>query len=349
MKKIYLLDCTLRDGGYVNDWNFGSSRIRGILKLLSESNIEYIECGYLTEQCEPSADSARFTNLAAVDAVLPRQKIRQRYAVMIDYGTYSLEHLDDASAYAPVIRVCFHKKDSVEALTFCELLVKKGYDVFVQPMVSPIYSDAEFIDMIRAVNRIKPAAFYIVDSFGSMELGDFKRLLFLTDHNLSQNILLGYHAHNNLQQAYENAKYMAESKLSHDIILDASVYGMGRGAGNLHIEMFAYYLNANYGKTYNVERLWDVFDDYLSSIFAERYWGYSMPFYLSALNHCHPNYAAYFACKGVLSYRLLDQLLASLPTDVKNTFLKDAADRYYTAFLQLHPNLQSTEKPQGAP
>ncbi len=338
MKKIYLLDCTLRDGGYVNNWDFGESQIRGILKLLSESYIEYIECGYLTEQCEPSIDSTRFTNLAAVDAVLPQHKTCQRYAVMIDYGTYSLEHLSDASAHAPVMRVCFHKKDSVEALTFCELLVQKGYDVFVQPMVSPMYSDAEFIDMIGAINKIRPAAFYIVDSFGSMELCDFQRLLFLTDHNLSGDILLGYHAHNNLQQAFENAKYMVESKLSHDIILDASVYGMGRGAGNLYIEMFASYLNANFGKAYNVERLWDVFDDYLRSIFAERYWGYSMPFYLSALNRCHPNYAAYFSSKGVLSYHLLDQLLAFLPTDVKNTFSKDAADHHYTAFLQLHPN-----------
>lgn len=338
MKKIYLLDCTLRDGGYVNNWNFGNLRIQGILKLLSESHIEYVECGYLTEQCEPSIDSTKFTSLAAVNAVLPQQTKNPRHAVMIDYGTYCLEDLEDALAYAPVMRVCFHKKDSVEALAFCERLIQKGYEVFVQPMVSPLYSDAEFMDLIWAINRIRPAALYIVDSFGSMELCDFQRLLFLTDHNLSHDILLGYHAHNNLQQAYGNAKYMAESKLSHDIILDASVYGMGRGAGNLYTEMFASYLNANFGKDYSVERLWDVFDDYLRSIFAERYWGYSMPFYLSARNRCHPNYATYFSHKGVLSYHLLDQLFASLPADVKNTFSKDAAEHYYAAFLQLHPN-----------
>ena len=92
---------------------------------------------------------------------------------------------------------------------------------------------------------------------------------------------------------------MAE-QLSHDIVLDASVYGMGRGAGNLNMELFASYLNKNYGSHYNIDEFLDIMDEYLKPIFAEHYWGYSLPFYLSARYNCHPNYAGYFADKNTL-------------------------------------------------
>lgn len=334
MQKISLLDCTLRDGGYVNNWKFGNSRIHSILKRLTESHVEYIECGYLNEQCEFSPDSTKFPDFAAVKAVLPEQTKNQHFTVMIDFGTYNINHLPVPSEYIPAIRVCFHKKDAEKAIIFCEQLIKKGYEVFVQPMVSMSYSDEEFLQLIQKINKITPACFYIVDSFGSMELPDFQRLLFLTDHNLSQDILLGYHAHNNLQQAYENAKYMVEAKLSHDILLDASVYGMGRGAGNLNVEIFASYLNTNCGKAYDINCFLEIIDEDLKPIFSENYWGYSLPFYLSAKYRCHPSYAAYFADKNSLSYKSLAQLLASLPENIKISFSKEMAEHYYREFVQ---------------
>lgn len=334
MGRIYLLDCTLRDGGYVNNWMFGRNRITSILQRLVESNVEYIECGYLTEKNGFSADSTKFSNFDAVRSVLPKQKENQHYSVMIDFGTYDIEHLPGAVADSPLVRVCFHKKDAVDALSFCQKLIGKGYGVLIQPMVSISYSDAEFLQVIDKVNQMNPLGFYIVDSFGSMELPDFRRLLFLADHNLSQNILLGYHAHNNLQQAYENAKYMVDVELQHDVLLDACVYGMGRGAGNLNIELFAGYLNLHHGKNYNIDAFLEILDKYLMVFFSEKYWGYSLPFYLSARYNCHPNYASYFAEKNTLSYESFGKLLAALPDDVKLSFSENEAERYYSEFVR---------------
>lgn len=332
MKKINLLDCTLRDGGYVNNWKFGYDVIRAIMRKLGMSGAEYVECGYLSEKKGGDRNSTQYKTFDAIRNILPETNGKQRIAVMIDYGQYEIDHIPDAVEDSPIIRVCFHKKDAGAALEYCGRLMKKGYTVFVQPMASLNYSDVEFVELIGKVNELDPACFYIVDSFGVIEIEDFQRILFLADHNLKSNIILGYHAHNNLQQAYGNAKYMVEQNLTHDIILDATVYGMGRGAGNLNMELFAAYLNRNYDKSYNIDSFLDIMDEHLKPIFAEHYWGYSLPFYLSARYNCHPNYAGYFADKNTLSNRSMGQLLASLPADVKNNYSADLAEEYYREF-----------------
>ena len=332
MKKINLLDCTLRDGGYVNNWNFGYEVIRAIMRKLYASNVEYVECGYLSEKKGGDENYTQYKSFDAIRNIVPETVGNQRCAVMIDFGQYEIDHVPDADKESPIIRVCFHKEDADGALSFCRKLMDKGYTVFVQPMASLNYSDVEFVELIRRVNEMSPACFYIVDSFGVIEIEDFQRILFLADHNLKPEIILGYHAHNNLQQAYGNAKYMVEQNLTHDIILDASVYGMGRGAGNLNMELFASYLNRNYDKSYNVDAFLDVMDEHLKPIFAEHFWGYSLPFYLSARYNCHPNYAGYFADKNTLSNKSMRQLLASLPTEVKNHYSADLAEKYYQEF-----------------
>lgn len=332
MKKINLLDCTLRDGGYINNWNFGYDVIRSVLRKLCMANVEYVECGYLTEKKGGGENSTQYKSFDAIRNVMPETNGKQRFAVMIDYGQYAIDHIPDAAEDSPIIRVCFHKKDVDGALSFCGKLMEKGYIVFVQPMASLNYSDIEFVELIGRVNEMSPSCFYIVDSFGVIETEDFQRILFLADHNLKPDIILGYHAHNNLQQAYGNAKYMVEQNLTHDIMLDASVYGMGRGAGNLNMELFASYLNRNYDKAYNIDAFLDIMDEHLKPIFAEHYWGYSLPFYLSAQYNCHPNYAGYFADKNTLSNKSMRQLLASLPADVKNRYSADLAEEYYQEF-----------------
>lgn len=332
MKKINLLDCTLRDGGYINNWNFGYEVICAIIGKLCVSNVEYVECGYLSEKKGGDENYTQYKSFDAIRNVISETNGKQRFAVMVDYGQYEIDHIPEANEESPIIRVCFHKKDAEEAVSYCRKLIKKGYTVFVQPMASLNYSDVEFVEMIGRVNEISPACFYIVDSFGVIETEDFQRILFLADHNLKPDIILGYHAHNNLQQAYGNAKYMVEQNLTHDIMLDASVYGMGRGAGNLNMELFASYLNRNYAKSYNIDAFLDIMDEYLKPIFAEHYWGYSLPFYLSARYNCHPNYAGYFADKNTLSNKSMRQLLASLPAEVKNHYSADLAEEYYQEF-----------------
>lgn len=332
MSNIKLLDCTLRDGGYVNDWHFGKSVIKGIMEKLVISHVDIIECGYLSQKKGGNPNDTQFSSLNELTEILPEKHADQEFAVMINYGEYNINDIPDAEANSPIIRVCFHKKFRYDALEYCSELIKKGYRVFVQAMAALNYSDVEYVDLIQRSNAINPHGFYIVDSFGVMETRDFQRLISLSEHNLDMNIILGYHSHNNLQQAYGNAKFFVEQNLQHQVLLDASVFGIGRGAGNLNEELFAAYLNKNYDASYNIDPMLDIMDDYLKPIFTEHFWGYSLPFYLSAQFNCHPNYANYFAEKNTLNNKSMRQLLASLPEDVKISYSADVAEHYYQEY-----------------
>ncbi len=335
MNRILLLDCTLRDGGYVNNWHFGKSNIRKVVQKIVQSGTEVIECGYLSASAPDDPDTARF---AAIDAVkrtyAPQKNAGQQYAVMINYGEYPAEALPVADAESPIIRLAFHKKDIDNAFAYFSRLEALGYTYYIQPMGVLNYTDEEFIRLIQRANATNAAAFYIVDSFGVIEHKDFRRLMFVADNNLRSDILLGYHSHNNLQQAYSNAKYMTEQNIEHPMIIDASVFGMGRGAGNLNIELFARYLNQSEGKSYDIEPFLEVFDECLKPIFVNNFWGYSLPFYLSSIHNCHPNYASYFSEKNTLSVKSMHELLSMLSDEDKISFSIEKASMYYHRYQE---------------
>ncbi len=333
MQSIKLLDCTLRDGGYVNNWHFGRSVLNDIVRKLLLSKTDVIECGYLSVSSSGNPDVARYSSIDDAHRVLSyTEEGGADFAVMINYGEYPIDLLQAAPPNAPILRVAFHKKDLVPAFDYLKGLQSLGYRFYVQPMGAQNYSDDEFLDLVNSVNSLNAEAFYIVDSFGVMELKDVRRLLFVADNNLKPGIMLGYHAHNNLQQAYSNAKYMVEQNLDHNLIIDASVFGMGRGAGNLNIELFAKYLNDNYGKSYHIEPYLEIFDECLKPIFVENFWGYSLPFYLSSIHSCHPNYAKFFSEKNTLSVKSMNELLGMISDEDKVSFNKDKALKYYQVF-----------------
>ena len=136
------------------------------------------------------------------------------------------------------IRVTFHKKDMLPALEQCRRLKEKGYKTFLQPMVALRYTDAEYLELIRLANEVGPYAFYLVDSFGTMKRKDMLRFFYMIEHNLREDIVIGFHSHNNLQLAYANAQTLVDLQTSRSLILDSSIMGMGRGAGNLNSELF---------------------------------------------------------------------------------------------------------------
>lgn len=334
MNNIKLLDCTLRDGGYINNWDFGKDVISRLVNQVLIAGVEVMELGYLSTVNSGDEDTARYSSMKDVRRAYSNIKSdHQDYAVMINYGEYLADLLPKAEPDDPIIRVAFHRKNLKDAFELINALDGKGFRYYIQPMGVLNYSDKDFIELINMANATHAEAFYVVDSFGVLELKDFRRLIFLVDNNLRPEITLGYHAHNNLQQAYSNAKYMIEQGLSHNLIIDASVFGMGRGAGNLNIELFAKHLNRYYGKNYNIEPFLEVFDECLKPIFVRQFWGYSLPFYLSSIHNCHPNYALFFSEKNTLTVKSIHELLSRISDEDKIGFSKDKAAQYYNSYM----------------
>ena len=335
MGKISLLDCTLRDGGYVNDWRFGAETIRGFGRKIAQTGIEMYEVGFLKgDVYDP--DRAVFPDADSIGKAVGRKPENLWLLGMLDMSAPI--PLDRIPPYGETvldgIRVIFKKDRIDEAFAACEALQKKGYAVFVNFVGSDQYSDAEFIAGIRKFNVLQPFSMTIVDSFGLIKRKDFLRLVYLADHNMASGITLGYHAHNNLQQAMGNAQALCEMNLQRDLCIDACVFGMGRGAGNLNLELFAEYMNENYGTHYRIEPMLEIMDEYLNEIYREKFWGYSLPLYLSASNHCHPNYAIYLAEKNSLTVKAFNELLQSIPRDDKARFSKDKAEVFYRAYME---------------
>lgn len=335
MSKIQVLDCTLRDGGYCNNWTFGATNIRRIIDGLIEAQIEIIECGFLNHYIEYQNGVSKFNSMTQLFPFFPKDRGEKKLVVMANYGEIDIQKLEERSEdTVDGIRIAFHKKDLEEALKLCAQVKEKGYDVFIQAMVSLAYTDEEFLDLIRKANVIKPYAFYIVDSFGVMKQSDLTRLYYIVEHNLVKGVKIGYHSHNNLQLAYSNAQSLAGLKTNRELILDSSIMGMGRGAGNLNTELFVEYLNETNGANYALTPILKLIDEIISKFHQENYWGYSLPNYLSAKHNIHPNYARYLANKNTLTITEMDAIFEKIVADKRVNFDKKYIEELYLDYMK---------------
>lgn len=334
MSDIKILDCTLRDGGYCNNWEFGYENIHTIIKGLLKANIDIIECGFITKRCKAEKDKTLFASFEDIGKVVPRDKEGKNFVAMINYGEYPIEdvpHYDGNSVDG--VRVAFHKEDKDSALAYCKQIKEKGYKVFVQDMVTLSYSDEEFVDLINQVNVLEPYAFYIVDSFGMMKRKDLIRLFYTVEHSLKDSVVIGFHSHNNMQLAYSNALTLTQVQTNRKIIIDSSVYGMGRGAGNLNTELFTEFLNDNFNGQYILHPLLNIIDDILDECYKKNPWGYSLPNYLSAKNNAHPNYASYLDDKKTLTVEDMENIFLLMEEDKKAIFDKQYIEELYIQYL----------------
>lgn len=333
MNNIQILDCTLRDGGYVNDWNFGENVIRKVLKRLSNAHIDIVECGFLSE-AEYSPDKTIFNSVEQIREVLPEHS-KCHYVAMVALGEkeISIEKIgdcDNTSIFG--IRLTFHKHEVERAFQYAEKLIKKGYQVFIQPVGTCTYSDKELLELIERVNVLHPYAFYIVDTLGTITGMELMRLFQLADNNLAKDIKIGFHSHNNLQLAFANAQELIRAFTDREIILDASVLGMGRGAGNLCTELIAEYMNEILKADYDVTALLEIVDNYLIGIKEKYSWGYTIPYYIAAVHKCHPNYAIYLMNRQTLNVKDIERIIVRIPKKKRELYDKECIAELYSEY-----------------
>jgi 3-deoxy-D-manno-octulosonate cytidylyltransferase len=340
---IKVLDCTLRDGGYINDWDFKDSQIAKILSSLKNSRIDVVECGYLNDKISNSKDTTLFSSTKDVDKFLDIFEDDVQKVVMINHGDYHIKKLPNKDkTKIDGIRLAFHKEKLNTAINEAQQIIALGYKLYFQPMVTKNYSDLEFLSMIEKINKLMPYAFYIVDSFGSMTLDEFNKYLILADSNLNLDISLGYHSHNNMQLAFSNAVSMCGMNLKREIIIDASIYGIGRGAGNLNTELIADFLNKSHKKDYDTLPLLEIIDELLSALMKKIPWGFSPAQFLSASYNCHPNYATYLINKNTNHIVGIKKILGKIPNEKKASFDKELIENLYIEFvLQANSSLKN--------
>lgn len=345
MGKLSLLDCTLRDGGYINDWRFGEKAIQDMSELLAQIGVDILELGFIKN--EPyQKDRTVFNNVDQIKPLIGKKKPGTQYAVMAEVvSPLPLDLLAPADPDGPdIIRVIVWKtrrtQDGQEVdnlqtgFDYCKGIVEKGYKLCVQPARVSQYSDEEFLRMLNLFSQLNPLAIYIVDSWGTMFADRLLHYLKLADENLPVDVAVGYHGHNNMMQAFATACAFAEASktMKRDMIIDASVYGIGRGAGNLNLENFAMYLNKVFGRNYNLSPVFSIYDKYIQPIYLKEKWGFSLPFFISAKYDCNPNYASYFERRHKLQSQQIERIIASMQPSDRILFSNAKADAYVDTF-----------------
>ncbi len=320
MSNIKVLDCTLRDGGYINNWDFGLEKSKSIVKLLNNSNIDYIELGFLTKE-KTNNNMTLFNNFSDFQNIVSENIDYNKLFGMITYGKFPIEDVPNVNdSIIKGIRLIFKKSQAEKALDYCKNLKQKGYKLFINPTFIDQFSDIELINIINEINQINPYGMSIVDSMGVLKEKDLLRLYYLIDHNLNKDIALCFHSHNNLQLSFSNAQCLMKVCKDRELIIDSTVFGMGRGAGNLCTELLTQYINDNYDGNYDIIPILKIVDEQINPIFAKTPWGYSVPYYLAATNHCHPNYAKYLVDKQTVPVEFINNLLKSIPDNKKSVF-----------------------------
>ena len=317
MNKINILDCTLRDGGYINDFNFGKEAIQSIVQKLSGAGIDIIG------EKHPSS----------------------MYVAMLQYGAMGIDEISSCDGTSiDGIRLTFHEHEIEPSVVLGKQLMEKGYKVFMQPVGTMAYTDEELLNLIKRINEMMPFAFYMVDTLGTMYRNDLRRMFYLVDHNLQKRILVGFHSHNNLQMSFANAQELIQMSSTRQIIVDASVYGMGRGAGNLNTELLVRFINTNMELTYDELPILEILDDYIRPLRREYQWGYDGAYYAAAAAGCHPNYARFLMNRQTLQIRDIHAILESLEESKRHLFDKDYIAERYEHYMSHHVEDEAVRK-----
>lgn len=276
-----ILDCTLRDGAYVVDSKFGEKRICDIITTLENSKIDIIECGWL-RNCVHEKNSVLYK--VPEDAKSYLEGVKSQFSLMFDYGRYEVSQLPQNSGLIDIIRIAFYKKSLDEISFVAEEVKNKGYKVFLQASNVKDYSKNDLVKLCKRANFIGVDACYMVDSFGSMFPEDMDVILPLFEETLNDGIELGFHSHNNIQLSFAlSMKFINSAK--RDIIIDSTLQGIGRGAGNTKTELLLEYLNRYKNCAYNVDAIWKSLENKLLPF---PNWEYTAEKGFRGINNIHP-------------------------------------------------------------
>lgn len=294
MSKSYrLLDCTLRDGGHVNDFNFGFEKIKRISKGLVDTGLDIVELGFF-RSCDYDEDKTLFNKVTQAEKIVrDLEPKKTKFSMMIRPDWCDISLLD-ASDRISIIRFAFHKRDIDLVQAQAQRAISLGYEVYLNPVNITGYQDSEIVLMLEKLSSLKVSGVSIVDTFGCMNERDLYRLCELFSRNLDENTELGLHLHENLSLSFSLAqKFLEIRDPKRSVIVDSSTLGMGRIPGNLPTELMVEFLNTRYADSYCLSSVLQVASSEIKPIKAHFDWGYSPEYAVSAALGIHRTFPEY--------------------------------------------------------
>jgi 4-hydroxy 2-oxovalerate aldolase len=328
VSNIKLLDTTLRDGMNVTDFYIDDAAKSPIIKGLEQAGVDIIETGFL-RQGEQKANSAEYKTVETINRYIAPKKKGVMYAAIC--SLFDGAAPDSITGRTPesidIIRVASFKSGVKGALKLAEEVKSKGYEVMFQISRTTDYTESELKDLLAAINDLELFGVGLVDTLGIMMPKDAARLTDFYNGHLNDDISVCYHFHNNTQLAYANAITALErTPQNRNIILDASIFGMGCGAGNLPLELAMKYLNDNYGKKYRYSNALGLYERFFLKTFQTTHWGYQPRNFLTAEYKVHPYYGVYLEEMYGFTSSMLEKAFGDMSDGEKVNFIRRYAD-----------------------
>ena len=260
------------------------------------------------------------------------------YVAFIDYGMFDLSTLKPYDGTSiDGLRIGFTRKnfenDHEEILECLAEVKQKGYKLFVQGVNSLGYTDRELLGIVDIVNQIQPEGFGIVDTYGAMYMDDVDRLYTIVDHNLDENIAIDFHSHNNYQLSFAFAQEIIRlSNGKREVIIDGTLNGMGKCAGNLNTELLVDYLVRKRNYDYDFDAILDIIDDHIYNYHLQHQWGYSIPALMGGIYRSHPNNIIYLTEKFRLATKDIKYIISMIDPDKRMRYDYDNIQRLYQEY-----------------
>lgn len=289
--QIQLLDCTLRDGAHVNGGDFGEFRIKNIMSGLARSCVDIIELGFVTNNYSSEQSTTLFGDTAAVDKLIDDTgRFGAEFSVMVrpdqcDTGRLKTKKNIDW------VRVAFYEEDLGLACRTIKHCVELGYKVGANPVAVSHISVENLKAIAGAVSEAGADAFSIVDTFGALSQSKVVELLPAVKENSPKSVILGVHLHENLASSQSiMASVLSNCGGSRRLVIDASLWGMGRIPGNMQTELAAAILNDRCNGKYELKGLVKLLQDEIRVELEKNKWGYHPVFALTGIFNIHRSY-----------------------------------------------------------
>lgn len=354
---INVLDCTLRDGGYYNDWDFDPALVRAYLKAMNDSGVDVVELGYKSVAQEGFYGLFRYCPEGELGFL--KEFPACQYGFMIDVKEFlnSAGELDE-SALASVIlpakgslfswaRVASYAATMPQAAQAARWLAAQGYKVGLNLMGMTLLSADRLSAALKAIEGLSLEVFYFADSFGSLTPQGVQEAIGQIRQSYAG--VLGVHTHDNQGLAFANCLASIEGGATW---LDATLSGMGRGAGNVRTEQLLLSLFFSHGHTHlNPSALLDALHDHFAPLQAHHRWGWDYSYMLGGLQNIHPTYTQQLKSGHQYTMTQIARILEAVKPEARSRYtaqsLGDATNRVFHESAEAGVTLPRYQSPEA--
>lgn len=288
-ERIKVLDCTIRDGGLINNHDFDIRFVREVYKALSAAGVDYMEIGYKNSQRLFSPKEFgrwKFCEDEDIKKVIEGIESKTKISVMVDVDRVDVEDvLPRKDSPVAMIRVASYVKDIDKAIYLVNHFADKGYETTINIMAISRALDNELTECLQQLEKeSKAGVVYLVDSFGAL-YQETTEFLIKKAKSILKSKEVGMHAHNNQQLAFGNT---IEAIIHDANYVDGTVYGLGRAAGNCPLELILGFLK---NPKFDIRPVLDLISKEFITLREKIEWGYIIPYAITGILDEHPRAA----------------------------------------------------------